>query len=731
MRDNDPGHDFLAVSLAAAIVAPEAAVSAPIDNAAAHAAMSDTRSDTRDPYCRAAVAGAVPDPAPEPGFEDLLRMARRACGAPMALLSLDTGDRPRSEAADGFGAGILSPPGSLAPTDALAGILARIPDGPGVLVIPDLTADAPARADPRRAAGPALGFFAGAALESPAGRRLGTLCVLDTAPRPGGLDPEAAEDLATLAQLAATRLELRQTRAARDRLLAQRAVVADLVAALPGAGDRGAILDLLVAAALAAVPEAEGGAAALREGSDLVYRSAAGSLAHQVGLRRPLAGGSAEPALPARAATPGSDRMADLRTAELPPADLPPAPGMHAALTVPVQLCGAASGILELRAARADAFTQDAFTPDAFTPDDLAVVQLIAGTVAASLTETREVGAAEARLATVMDTVPVGILLAEAPSGRIVMGNRRIREVLGHDTVYAPDSAAYGAYVAYHADDRPVAPEEFPLARICAGEAARAELEVRYQQPDGTRRWIAIAGEAIRDPAGKVVGAVVAVSDIEARKRAEADQNLLNSELSHRLKNTLALVQAIAAQTLRNAPDIDTAREALAARLVALGKAHDILLAGHLAGRPEAASVAAVVTGSLALHQDDPGRFGFAGPDLLIGPAAALSLALMLHELATNAAKYGALSTQTGRVDVGWDTAPDPASDTAGDPVFTLVWRESGGPPVALPTRRGFGSRLIERGLAGAVGGRAALDYHRDGLVCTLTAPLAGFRAEP
>ena len=263
MRDNDPGNDFLAVSLAAAIVAPEAAVSAPIDNAAAHAAMSDTRSDTRDPYRRAAVAGAVPDPAPEPGFEDLLRMARRACGAPMALLSLDTGDRPR--AADGFGAGILSPPGSLppagilAPTGALAGILARIPDGPGVLVIPDLTADAPARADPRRAAGPALGFFAGAALESPAGRRLGTLCVLDTAPRPGGLDPEAAEDLATLAQLAATRLELRQTRAARDRLLAQRAVVADLVAALPGAGDRGAILDLLVAAALAAVPEAPAG----------------------------------------------------------------------------------------------------------------------------------------------------------------------------------------------------------------------------------------------------------------------------------------------------------------------------------------------------------------------------------------------------------------------------------------------------------------------------------------
>ncbi|SFJ57560.1 HWE histidine kinase domain-containing protein [Methylobacterium brachiatum] len=663
--------------------------------------------DVRDPCRLAAPASFVSDTPPEAGFADLVRMARRACATPMALLGLAAGDRVRFQAGAGF------EPGPYAPGSSLDGLLGRIPDGPGLLVIPDLTTDPRTRADPLVVAGPGLRFYAGAALQTESGERLGTLCVLDHAPRPGGLGAEEAEDLAALARLAVRQLDFQRSRAARDRLLTQRAVVAGVLTALLEAGDRRAILDLLVAAALAAVPEAEGGGVAMREGADLVYRSGAGTLAGQVGLHRPLAGSLAGAALTGDTALLSPDLAADPRVTQ----DPLPVPGMRAALYAPVRLGGAVLGILELRAARADAFT----------PDDLEVARLIAGTVAAGLAETREVGAAEARLATVMDTVPVGILLAEAPSGRIVMGNRRIREVLGHDTLYAQASTEYGVYVAYHADDRPVAPEEFPLARICAGQAARAELEVRYQHPDGARRWIAIRGEAIKDAAGATVGAVVAVSDIEARKRTEANQTLLNGELSHRLKNTLALVQAIAAQTLRNAPDIDAAREALAARLVALGQAHDVLLAGHLAGQAETASVAAVVTGSLALHQDGRGRFELNGPDLLIGPSAALSLALMLHELGTNAVKYGALSTETGRVAVRWETG----CDAAGDDGFTLVWRESGGPPVAPPRRRGFGSRLIERGLAGAVGGRAELDFARDGLVCTLTAPLAGFRAEP
>jgi GAF domain-containing protein len=305
--------------------------------------------DVRDPCRLAAPASFVPAPPPGAGFADLVRMARRACGTPMALLSLAGGDRLRFEA----GAGVE--PGRFEPGSSLDGLLGRMPDGPGLLVIPDLTTDARTRADPLVVAGPALRFYAGAAMETESGERLGTLCVLDHAPRPGGLGPEEAEDLAALARLAVSQLDLPRSRAARDRLLTQRAAVAGVLTALLEVGDRRAILDLLVAAALAAVPEAEGGGVAMREGPDLVYRSGAGTLAGQVGLHRPIAGSLAGAALTGDTALLSPDLAADPRATQ----DLVPVPGMRAALYAPVRLGGAALGILELRAARAGAFTQD------------------------------------------------------------------------------------------------------------------------------------------------------------------------------------------------------------------------------------------------------------------------------------------------------------------------------------------------------------------------------------
>ncbi|MFC6791020.1 sensor histidine kinase [Methylobacterium komagatae] len=194
-----------------------------------------------------------------------------------------------------------------------------------------------------------------------------------------------------------------------------------------------------------------------------------------------------------------------------------------------------------------------------------------------------------------------------------------------------------------------------------------------------------------------------------ARVQAEDERRVLNSELSHRLKNTLTLVQSMASQTMRNAPDLDSARDALSLRLIALGKAHDILLAG----RRDAADLAEVVRGSLGLHADGPERFRLEGPSLHIGPGAALSLALLLHELATNAVKYGALSNEQGRVDVEW---------TDDGTFLRLSWREIGGPVVKVPTRKGFGTRLIERGLAG---GEVRTDFNESGLCCVLTTALS------
>ncbi|MGX7707456.1 PAS domain-containing protein [Methylobacterium sp. Gmos1] len=226
-------------------------------------------------------------------------------------------------------------------------------------------------------------------------------------------------------------------------------------------------------------------------------------------------------------------------------------------------------------------------------------------------------------------------------------------------------------------------------------------------------------GGALDEPGGAFEGFAAVSHDISARKAAEAQQEILNRELSHRLKNTLAMVQAIAVQTLRNATDPAAAREALVARLVALGKAHDILLTGE----GESADLRAVLEGALAIHDDGrPGRFRLAGPPVQCGARAALSLALMAHELATNAVKYGALRMPEGYVTLDWTV------DGLDAPVLALRWQEHGGPPVTPPTAKGFGSRLIERGLAGTVDGEVATHYPPEGVVCTLTAPLEELR---
>ncbi|URD35107.1 PAS domain S-box protein [Methylobacterium tardum] len=273
--------------------------------------------------------------------------------------------------------------------------------------------------------------------------------------------------------------------------------------------------------------------------------------------------------------------------------------------------------------------------------------------------------ASEASQRSILETVPVGILFAEAPSGRIVGGNSRIEEILGHPVLPSPDVDAYREWRAFHADGRPVEPGEYPLARVIRGGEARAELQARYRRDDGTDAWIDIVAVPVPGPDGSVEGAVAAVSDIDARKRAEEQRDLLNNELSHRMKNLLAMVQAIAANTLRGATDVEAAKEVLADRLVTLGKAHDLLLGGAV----EHADMERVVRGGVGLQDDDSGRIGYRGPRVEIGGRAALALALMVHELATNAAKYGALSVPGGRVDVGWtltEGAQDPCSSSPG-----------------------------------------------------------------
>lgn len=228
-----------------------------------------------------------------------------------------------------------------------------------------------------------------------------------------------------------------------------------------------------------------------------------------------------------------------------------------------------------------------------------------------------------------------------------------------------------------------------------------AILIVHAREP---RSWPAETLTYLRNIADRVETGI-------ARLRAEEQQRLLNHELSHRMKNTMAMVQAVASQTLKVVPDQGPVR-AFSDRVMALSVAHDVLLQKDW----NAAELHNTVEATICSFAEI-GRFDISGPAVSLGSRATLSLSLLLHELTTNALKYGALSNETGRVELTW------GSERRDDSVhFRLLWREVGGPEVVAPARRGFGSRLINVGLVGT--GGAQLDYNPAGLEARFDVPL-------
>jgi two-component sensor histidine kinase len=188
--------------------------------------------------------------------------------------------------------------------------------------------------------------------------------------------------------------------------------------------------------------------------------------------------------------------------------------------------------------------------------------------------------------------------------------------------------------------------------------------------------------------------------------------------LNHRVKNTLATVQSIASQTLRNTPSITAARPALEERLFALSRAHDVLTRENWEG----AGLIEIVWEALAPYRHErENRLHLEGPDVRLSPRMALATAMALQELATNAVKYGALSDAGGQVRIAWGVTRE-----NGGQRLHLTWSESGGPPVKPPQRRGFGTRLIERSLAQDLSGTVEIEFAPTGVVCTVNAPLAG-----
>jgi PAS domain S-box-containing protein len=251
------------------------------------------------------------------------------------------------------------------------------------------------------------------------------------------------------------------------------------------------------------------------------------------------------------------------------------------------------------------------------------------------------------------------------------------------------------------------------LARLRRGERIEHFDTVRLAK-DGRRVDISLAVSPIRDSSGRVTGASKVARDVTERKEAEKLQRLLVDELNHRVKNTLATVQAIASHSLRRARNSEDFVSSFTGRVQALARAHHLLTERTWRG----ADVADLVREQAVLGVVESNRVAFSGPALLLDPQSALHLALVLHELATNARKYGALSVPQGQLSVSWSMLANKRR------MLVLQWSERGGPAVAAPSSVGFGTSLIQQALD-AHGGSASIQYAAEGVTCEIKLPLA------
>ena len=241
--------------------------------------------------------------------------------------------------------------------------------------------------------------------------------------------------------------------------------------------------------------------------------------------------------------------------------------------------------------------------------------------------------------------------------------------------------------------------------------------EIRYRRKDGSEFWASIFISPVRNESGKIVQHFASFADLTKHKDEQAQSRMLIDELNHRVKNTLATVQSIVSQALRNATDPAAAREAIESRLFALSRSHDLLTRENW----ESAGLHDVIKAALepfGIANGRAERFVVRGENVRFPPNAALAMGIAFHELATNAVKYGAFSDGAGCIIVEWTVVPSSDGDR-----LILHWRETDGPPVVPPTRTGFGSRAIERGLAHELNGSVDLAYHADGVVCTIDIP--------
>lgn len=316
----------------------------------------------------------------------------------------------------------------------------------------------------------------------------------------------------------------------------------------------------------------------------------------------------------------------------------------------------------------------------------------------------------EAALRSVLEQMPVGVILANVPGGEVIFLNQAAERILG-DRILPQSAGDYTVYGGLHEDGSALAAEEYPLARTVSTGEAQVDFPMRYRRPDGEIVYLEISSSLLQRSGAEPRLAICIFTDVTARIRADRHQRLLIDELSHRAKNLLAIIQSVAQQSFKGDRSRAEMVAAFEGRLGALAAAHGILTRQKW----ESAPLRQIVSDTITAVKADDDRLRLNGPDMMVSPKTGVSLAMAVHELTTNALKYGSLSNDSGTVDVAW---------SAENGRLHLRWAERGGPPVSAPTRRGFGSRMIERGLAAELGGTVRIDFQPEGIVCTVDAPL-------
>jgi PAS domain S-box-containing protein len=311
----------------------------------------------------------------------------------------------------------------------------------------------------------------------------------------------------------------------------------------------------------------------------------------------------------------------------------------------------------------------------------------------------------ERYLSVVLDRVPAGIMQT-APDGRYVFVNRGFCELTGRSR---EEVTGLHFEAITHPDD---VAKNIELFAKATKTGQSYSLRKRYVRPDGSTVWTEVTVTRLDDPEEGVLSIVVDLTD---RLHAEEQQKLLVNELNHRVKNTLASVQALAHMTKRHASSIDDFYAAFSDRLRALSNTHNLLTGGLW----ESASLHDLISSELQPYAGgDAARVRISGAPVGLKPYHAINLGMVFHELATNAVKYGALSARAGRTAVTWSV-----DGADGGRELTVHWQETDGPPVQEPDRKGFGSRLIEETVQ-ALGGTVEIRFLPGGLACSIHLPL-------